>query len=599
MTIIEFFAKGGKTKDVDLIKGIQKLLGVDDIQMQELWQIGLNKYGSEEGIADALNKATQDLNETSSQEEIKNAIASVFSNGSEMFKCGGKMEYLLSKFGNGGSMDCGCNKKQEGGYIGFKSLPSRIFNEKGMLIGYNNNPTTIDYINSRKNDRVWTVQEPTLQSRINNTTNQSKMLWNPESLPETYGNTSAFLMTEDLENPGSKLTLTNLGIKPSVRRKTLVETGDQDYVKMQDGGGISLTRRQAKDLSKLNNNYNNQQFRTAMANAKQGLRNNTDLTGKDLRNQAKLMVSGLNLNNAKPTITSTPTTVALNVQTPILSAPSQPSTLLTREIQPGYDNMTFGNAFNAARQNGEKIFTWKGKKYNTNLAIPQTTITTPSTNQNVTDQRKYLQDIQARASVDPNWFWSDDASANAAREYLYKMGDKGNEFITDIYNTWTPEELQKTISIKKLPNAIQQNRYNQGITNAMNEAGKNVGKGAAVIAGTLAAAEAIPLIAEYGPSVLNTIRTAGSHVWNPAQAKVGNFFTKGLNGAIRNNATGQFVSGTGMNMGQFTSGTDLAGTIANNLRMWTPVGFKCGGKIKKKEKGGIASRLKCGGKKKK
>ena len=594
MTITEFFAKGGKTKDVDLIKGLQKILGVDETQMQELWQIGLNKYGSEEGIAEALNEATQGLNETSSQEEIKNAIASVFSNGSEMFKCGGKMEYLLSKFGNGGSMDCGCNKKQEGGYIGFKSLPSRIFNEKGMLIGYNNNPTTIDYINSRKNDRVWTVQEPTLQSRINNTTNQSKMLWNPESLPETYGNTSAFLMTEDLENPGSKLTLTNLGIKPSVRRKTSIETGDQDYVKMQDGGGISLTRRQAKDLSKLNKGFNNEQFNLAMANAKQGLRDNTDLRGKALRNQARYIVSGLNTNNTKFEVPAQ--TTALNVMPPVLESPSNISITRSVQVNPSSNTASFSDAFATARKAGESSFMWNGKKYNTELAVPQTTIT--SRNQSVTDQRKYLQDIQAKASVDPSWFWSDDSSANAAREYLYGMGDKGNEFITDIYNTWTPEDIQKTIATKKLPIAIQQNRYNQGITNAMNEAGKNVGKGAAIIAGTLAATEAIPLIAEYGPSALHAITNAGSHVWNPAQARVGNFFTRIANGAVKNNATGRFAAGQ-FNMGNFTSGTDLAGTIANNVRMWTPVGLKCGGKIKKKEKGGIASRLKCGGKTKK
>ena len=48
-----------------------------------------------------------------------------------------------------------------------------------------------------------------------------------------------------------------------------------------------------------------------------------------------------------------------------------------------------------------------------------------------------------------------------------------------------------------------------------------------------------------------------------------------------NNATGQFVSDAGMNLGQFTSGTDYAATMANNLRMVTPYGFKKGGKIEK------------------
>ena len=38
-------------------------------------------------------------------------------------------------------------------------------------------------------------------------------------------------------------------------------------------------------------------------------------------------------------------------------------------------------------------------------------------------------------------------------------------------------------------------------------------------------------------------------------------------------------------MGQFTSGTDYAATIANNLRMLKPYGFKNGGNVKKAQDG--------------
>lgn len=36
MNYINFFAKGGKTKGSDIIKGIQNILGVDDEQMAQL-----------------------------------------------------------------------------------------------------------------------------------------------------------------------------------------------------------------------------------------------------------------------------------------------------------------------------------------------------------------------------------------------------------------------------------------------------------------------------------------------------------------------------------------------------------------------------------
>lgn len=118
MNYLQMFAKGGKTKGTDIIKGIQKILGVDDNQMAELWQVGINKYGSEEGIAQALNEATKGLTPQSSPDEVKAAVASVFSTGSEMFKCGGKLQKLAKRFAKGGTVDCGCGgikvKAQDG-----------------------------------------------------------------------------------------------------------------------------------------------------------------------------------------------------------------------------------------------------------------------------------------------------------------------------------------------------------------------------------------------------------------------------------------------------------------------------------------------------
>lgn len=287
------FAKGGKTKGADIIKGIQKILGVDDNQMAELWQVGINKYGSEEGIAQALNEATKGLTPQSSPDEVKAAVATVFSTGSEMFKCGGKLQKLAKRFAKGSSIDCGCNGtklKQNGGLLNnrFYNLPDRVYNEKGVFSGYINGPEDVTYIQSRKEPRDWMVQSPTPQARLNNTTNQSRMLWNPEKLPEPYY--TAYVITE---NPEGKGTVAHIPMN-------------------QDGGevteaanGVRLTRRQARDLSKQNKGYSNSQYATAYANAIDTLRRNSDLRGRDLRNQARIMASGINVGDNTQTITDT------------------------------------------------------------------------------------------------------------------------------------------------------------------------------------------------------------------------------------------------------------------------------------------------------
>jgi hypothetical protein len=141
MNYLGYFAKGGKTTNAEIIKGIQSILGVDDAQMAELWQIGLDKYGSEEGIAEAINQATSGLTQNSTQEEVKAAVASVFSTGSEMFECGGKMQKLAKRLGKGG--DCGCDKvkvKKAQRGLKFVDVPDRVYNENGVLIGYMNDP---------------------------------------------------------------------------------------------------------------------------------------------------------------------------------------------------------------------------------------------------------------------------------------------------------------------------------------------------------------------------------------------------------------------------------------------------------------------------
>ena len=220
--------------------------------------------------------------------------------------------------------------------------------------------------------------------------------------------------------------------------------------------------------------------------------------------------------------------------------------------------------------NGPRSGARSGKHTFTESYKGQTRYATPE------QEDAYLRNITNKAYNDSNWFWGDTDDANAARDFLYRRNG-GNEFIQDIYENYTSPELQQKIAYSKLPVNIQQRRYNQGISTAMDNAGQTGAKVGAAIGGTMLAAEAIPYLIDAVPEAINGLRG----VWNPAQARTGTFFNRIPNGSVTSNLNGQFVSNAGMNMGQFTSGTDYAATIANNLKMLKPYGFKSGGKVEK------------------
>ena len=92
--------------------------------------------------------------------------------------------------------------------------------------------------------------------------------------------------------------------------------------KKQSGGEVELTRRQARDLSKVNKGYDNGDFRMAYQNAKNALSSNTDLSGRERRMAARRMVSGIN-DNAPATPTLKPMEAQINVASPTLN-PVQP-----------------------------------------------------------------------------------------------------------------------------------------------------------------------------------------------------------------------------------------------------------------------------------
>lgn len=162
-----------------------------------------------------------------------------------------------------------------------------------------------------------------------------------------------------------------------------------------------LTRREARQQAKQNRGYNRGQFQLAMANAKNALRRNSDLRGRELRQTARRMVAGTGeyaqsslpptfeewINS--PVLAGRPSSGGaeaaraavqrgiskanrIGVVTPIVNPDTNSSGLAGRPQQgtPTADLTgagSFDNAFALARKNGMKVFTWNGKKYGTKM----------------------------------------------------------------------------------------------------------------------------------------------------------------------------------------------------------------------------------------
>lgn len=162
-----------------------------------------------------------------------------------------------------------------------------------------------------------------------------------------------------------------------------------------------LTRREARQQAKQNRGYNRGQFQLAMANAKNALRDNSDLRGRELRQTARRMVAGIGeyaQSNLPPTfeewinspvLAGRPSSGGaeaaraavqrgiskankISAITPIINPDTNSSGLAGRpqqETPTAYltGAGSFDNAFALARKNGMKVFTWNGKKYGTKM----------------------------------------------------------------------------------------------------------------------------------------------------------------------------------------------------------------------------------------
>ena len=336
MNYIQMFADGGKTSDQELIKGIQKILGVDDEQMKQLLQIGINKYGSLEGIGQALNQATQGLTQNSSPEEVQAAVASVFETNAEsqMFKCGGKLQQLVSKFGKGGNVDCGCGGIKVG-QNGFKTSGSGSDIDSGFH--------TWDIEVTPQKDTIVRYSYPSYNGKAILTPNGGtvKEWLNGDMFPTIYRDRTWV-------NRHPRRFLLPFSGEISNRKIMNARELAQNHIPSQQEGGVmleqmpgydvntNLTRRQARDLSALNQGYNGEQFQTAMANAKNALRNQ-GLRGKELRERAREMAAGIS--PAQRSIVEAPVTQQLPEGFGNVTKITAPAQLVLPETQALLDSM--------------------------------------------------------------------------------------------------------------------------------------------------------------------------------------------------------------------------------------------------------------------
>lgn len=132
----------------------------------------------------------------------------------------------------------------------------------------------------------------------------------------------------------------------------------------------------------------------AWYNQLDALRKNSDLRGKDLRQQAYNNIVGTNDTISIPTsIFKTQINLPKAAALPILgNRPAASTTIVKSVVKP----TTFSQAFRDARSQGLKVFDWNGKSYTTELAkdkknnpvIPEVEIDIPDSNIQIDDNFK-------------------------------------------------------------------------------------------------------------------------------------------------------------------------------------------------------------------
>lgn len=310
-----------------------------------------------EAIAQALDGMSKTAEGKKQLQQLMMQFQQEMENESQAFKQGGKIHDFICKHARGGRVDCGCKsveKAEDGTLLG--RLYKRFIGQRM--------PDTIEATNRRV--RTWT---------------------------DSNGNQH---IVEDANVNGNS-TITNIDINGTdTTGFQKVTTGDGRYrminleqgtpewrtvmsrnVPQQENGGTvemgkdGMSKVEALRKAKETHGYNNSQARFAYANAKNALRSQ-GLHGRELRQSAREMISrGVR----EPIVAIDPTSPVQGIAIATLpnGSPLPVQTIIgSREPRMGnnYDNLTFSNAFLAARNKAggdSGAFNWRGNNYTTKL----------------------------------------------------------------------------------------------------------------------------------------------------------------------------------------------------------------------------------------
>lgn len=271
------------------------------------------------------------------QQEMQNPQAG-------MFKEGGKLHDFICKHAKGGHV-AGCGCKEDGGKV-------KKAQYGGFALDDPNNK--IVQSTTRRNPDGAVSKVTTIANSIGDAARQT-----------ITGNDTLSVGGYFMDNkfmPEGDITFNNQELEAAIKKIRMNQPSVQTE---QEGGNIS--RNQALSVLMSDKNFTRAQARTAYANVKNGLRKQ-GLRGNTLRQRARQIIMG----QSTPT-EERPAVEAISAA-PISAAVTGPAVSIVgapRAVT-NYDNMTFGNAFRAARNiasnGGSKTFNWRGKTYGTNLA---------------------------------------------------------------------------------------------------------------------------------------------------------------------------------------------------------------------------------------
>lgn len=346
MNYLQIFAKGGKIDTKAIKSEIARIFMLEDSpeKVEQLWQDAVNTYGSEEGV---LSEIFKQVGENPSDESVQQAMMNVLNytpmEESQMFKCGGKLQQLVTKFGKGGGVDCGCGGiklGQEGTYL---------------------EADTPVHAAAKAARRTVSVPWPGIARRRMGAVKDNNGGLHLYEIGDINGNTAQTAVS--IPAPGDTIVNQSIATTHGWNHKVLPqESLDYEMVMQrirpfvkngipykQEGGIVytdlpghdidtRLTRRQARELARANRmSENNEQFSFAMANAMNAARA-MGLRGAEARQRAREMVAGIS--PVERSIVNTPT--QLSVSAPVLNTPAAitaPEQLTLPETQRLLDSM--------------------------------------------------------------------------------------------------------------------------------------------------------------------------------------------------------------------------------------------------------------------